>query len=248
MQPFQFEDPTCASDATANAPLSATEWRIDDQNSASGTTPADTVESIDLTAGWDDLDRTLAEATPPAGSPGDFGDLLQGFEAEGITPLDPNELDSQQEWQPRSADEWEADVADTSPGEADDARSEAAMPTPETGGSDSGSLESTDSQTASGPDEDLSLLDQLGGPAAGDSEEASESTDDQATAALSDAWGDMDNATGGLDGLQGYTEILRNLDAEQVGELAPETGNEAGQDRDEAVSSPELNQSLNPPI
>lgn len=242
LQPFQLDGEANTSDGTANAPLAGTEWGTDDQSSPDSTAPAESGELIDLTAGWDDLDSTLAEATPPAGSPGDFDDLLQGLEAEGITPLDPNELAGEQEWEPRSADEWAADIEDTSPGDTDDDPREAAVATPETTLADSDSLENTDAHQGSSLAEDASLIDELDTPAPGDSDAAPESPDDQATAALSAVWGDMDDPSGALDGPQGYTDILRNLDAEQEGELAPATGNGGEQDQEEAEASAGLDQ------
>ena len=43
---------------------------------------------IDLTAGWDDLDQALADATPPAQEDGRFADLFAELNVEGIAPFD----------------------------------------------------------------------------------------------------------------------------------------------------------------
>jgi len=61
---------------------------------------------VDLTVGWDQLDRVLDEATPKAGAGAGYDDLLAEFDAGGIAPFLAAEptLDGDA-WEPFTADE-----------------------------------------------------------------------------------------------------------------------------------------------
>jgi len=64
---------------------------------------------IDLTLGWDDLDRALADATPPSTSVGGYDDLLLDLSADGIAPLEIGDLDDDDAWEPLSAEDWDTE-------------------------------------------------------------------------------------------------------------------------------------------
>ena len=63
---------------------------------------------IDLTAGWDDLDRALKEATPDTPSVTGFEDLVAELDAGGVVPFSADESDPSDAWEPFTA----ADFAD----------------------------------------------------------------------------------------------------------------------------------------
>ncbi len=217
LEPFRFED-VVADDEHGNAPVAAQDWGIDDVSTASAETPsAPTSHPIDLTAGWDDLDRALADATPPAQATTEYDDLLAGLDMQGITPLDPGDLAGEQEWTPRSAEEWEADIAGelVSSGSVTAANDHTALTDDDPVTPLAASGQPGDSpDEVEGDDAAVAMLNLLPGQDREEQEDAS-SADERANAALSDAWGDVDETvSSGPAGLHGYTEILRGLEAE----------------------------------
>ena len=68
--------------------------------------------SIDLTRGWDDLDRSLAAATPSVDADGRYDDLAAELGVDGIVPFDAN-IPGQDEdaWAPLTEDDFNVAVA-----------------------------------------------------------------------------------------------------------------------------------------
>lgn len=62
---------------------------------------------IDLTVGWDDLDRQLEAATPDAAAEGAFADLLAELNVDGIQPFDVEGGGADDDaWEPLTADDF----------------------------------------------------------------------------------------------------------------------------------------------
>ncbi len=82
---------------------------------------------IDLTSGWDDLDRQLAAATPGGDGSDAFDDLLAELNVDGIQPFDAvSESPDEDAWAPFSDNDFEVPVAQAAP-----LTPEAVVPEPE---------------------------------------------------------------------------------------------------------------------
>lgn len=65
---------------------------------------------VDLTIGWDEIDRVLQEATPSGGDTSGYDDLLAELDAGGAAPFAADDGVDNSAWEPFSADEF-ADTA-----------------------------------------------------------------------------------------------------------------------------------------
>jgi len=77
---------------------------------------------VDLTAGWDDLDRSLAAATPSFEAAGRYDDLSAEIDLDGIVPFDADiPVEDEDAWAPMTEDDFgiepvaAADVAEAPP-------------------------------------------------------------------------------------------------------------------------------------
>ncbi len=231
IQPFSFEDDSMST--ATNDPLpDGEDWLTAGEAPIPNDAPVEpsrllenrrpfVSESgrIDLTAGWDDLDRALSEAVPSAPSLQGYDSLIDAFSAEGIMPLDLEALDAEDEWKPLSAEEWEAD----------DDELAAASPELRGVGGASGAASSDTGAMMSDADGDvdldeLAVLDRLAKDSMFERDVPAGSTlavDDlgssERDAALGETWAEFDNdiMTMPEHAVNGYTTILRSLDAEQ---------------------------------
>lgn len=116
IQPFAWDEPSVASGAGGGNGI-WDDWSDPAPNSAapivnsalpnSGSllaSPPSFVMSdgrLDLTAGWDDLDQALADATPGTGALDNYTGLLSELSAEGIAPFDASEPQGDEAaWEP----------------------------------------------------------------------------------------------------------------------------------------------------
>ncbi|HEV2108430.1 MAG TPA: tetratricopeptide repeat protein [Thermomicrobiales bacterium] len=258
-QPFSFEDDSLSMATDEPLPdgedwLTAGEAPVPNEVPAEPSRPPENrhpfvSESgrIDLTAGWDDLDRVLREAVPGDPSLQGYDSLIDAFSAEGILPLDLKALDAEEEWKPLSAEEWEADDDELAAeslerAEAGDA---SAVMTPDTGA------------ITSGPDsgvvlDELGVLDRLAKDSMferdGDTGSTPATGDfglSERDVALSETWAGFDNGVmaSPQHSVDGYTAILRNLDAEHLGDDPVDSGRR--QETDPMVSMDELGSASN---
>lgn len=96
-------EPVVASAAPAAAPLPV-------PAAPAASNPFETADGrVDLTIGWDEIDRALQAATPSEGNHAGYEDLLAELDAGGLAPFAADDAGaSNHAWEPFSADEFDA--------------------------------------------------------------------------------------------------------------------------------------------
>ena len=168
---------------------------------------------IDLTVGWDDLDRALEDATPPATSVEGYDDLLLDLSADGIAPLELGDFGDDDSWEPLSADDWDTEESPAVVEPNISAPFAAAAPdawrtvSPAVGERDPGMTDDV-------MPFEFDVLDQR---TAQDTLQAGATEPNDAALQITAGWDDIDEELaraipqGSMDG---YTELLKNLDSE----------------------------------
>ncbi|MEJ7762254.1 MAG: hypothetical protein WKF80_05620, partial [Thermomicrobiales bacterium] len=174
---------------------------------------------IDLTVGWDDLDRALADATPPAASVEGYDDLLLDLSADGIAPLEISDLADDDSWEPLSADDWDTE-------EAPVATAPAPLPPIAPLAVERVAHDAWDDALAMRADLDMRIPDDatpfdFAGLDLGDGADANVSSpaagSGDAALRIAAGWDDIDAELARAiprGSMNGYTELLKNLDSE----------------------------------
>jgi tetratricopeptide (TPR) repeat protein len=157
---------------------------------------------VDLTVGWDELDRTLQEATPSEAAIAGYEDLLAELDAGGVAPFvaeEPQSADAA--WEPFTAEDL-AGIPPTPPG---------------VGFGDVAASDHASTSQPAAPGDDLMMAASL-------VEAESPPSADQPVS-HEDDWGILDeDLLAGIPGQEstGYTEFLRHIDQETLPPLPEE--------------------------